>query len=71
MISEKYQRKKGWWNMKNRRRCGLGKAMKVLGRLFCRHKHMTHNSTYLEQQPDGSWKTVHFWRCLDCGKVMR
>ena len=57
--------------MKNRRRCGLGKAMKVLGRLFCRHKHMTHNSTYLEQQPDGSWKTVHFWRCLDCGKVMR
>lgn len=45
--------------------------MKILKRFICKHKHVIPDSTYLEQQPDGSWKTVHFWRCRDCGKILR
>lgn len=44
--------------------------MRFFRRLFCKHKHITHDCTYLEQQKDGSWKTKHIWRCLDCGKEL-
>lgn len=42
--------------------------MKMIKRLFCKHKHVEPLYTYLEQQEDGSWITRHVWKCMDCGK---
>ena len=44
------------------------KMMKIIKRLFCKHKHVKPLYTYLEQQEDGSWITRHVWKCTDCGK---
>lgn len=46
----------------------VSKMMKMIKRLFCRHKRTTHLYTYLERQKDGSWITNHVWKCMDCGK---
>ena len=41
--------------------------MKMIKRLFCKHKHVDPLYTYLERQEDGSWITHHVWKCIDCG----
>lgn len=47
---------------------GRVKMMKMIKRLFCKHKHVEPLYTYMEQQEDGSWITRHVWKCKDCGK---
>lgn len=39
--------------------------------LFCDHRKVVHYRTDLVRQDDGSWKTVHKWKCKKCGKVIR
>lgn len=45
--------------------------MRFLRKLICKHKHIIHSGTDFVKQADGSWKTVHQWRCKDCGKVLK
>lgn len=47
-----------------------GTIMKMLKRLFCKHKHLEYVKTDLEKKNNGHWKTKHNWRCKDCGKIM-
>lgn len=45
--------------------------MGIIKRIFCRHKKTVHAYALLELQEDGSFKTVHYWQCIDCGKVIK
>ena len=45
--------------------------VKKIKQLFCDHRKVVHYRTDLVHQDDGSWKTVHKWKCKKCGKVIR
>lgn len=45
--------------------------VKKIKPLFCGHRTVVHYRTDLVRQDDGSWKTVHKWKCKKCGKVIR
>lgn len=45
--------------------------VKKIKQLFCDHRKVVHYRTDLVRQDDGSWKTVHKWKCKKCGKVIR
>lgn len=45
--------------------------VKKIKQLFCDHRKVVHYRTDLVRQDDGSWKTVHKWKCRKCGKVIR
>ena len=45
--------------------------VKKIKQLFCGHRTVVHYRTDLVRQDDGSWKTVHKWKCKKCGKVIR
>ena len=42
--------------------------MKMIKRLFCKHKHLDYVRSDLVRQKDDSWITHHVWKCMDCGK---
>lgn len=42
--------------------------MKMIKRLFYKHKHLDYVRTDLVRQKDDSWITHHVWKCRDCGK---
>lgn len=44
--------------------------VKKIKQLFCDHRKVVHYRTDLARQDDGSWRTVHKWRCKKCGKVI-
>ena len=45
--------------------------VKKIKQLFCDHRKVVHYRADLVRQDDGSWKTVHKWKCKKCGKVIR
>lgn len=45
--------------------------VKKIKQLFCDHRKVVHYRTDLVRQDDGSWRTVHKWKCRKCGKVIR
>lgn len=47
--------------------------IKLIQRLLCRHKHKIVYRTDLVRMPTAGnqWTTQHYWKCRDCGKVMR
>lgn len=49
------------------RRSGM---LKMIKRLFCKHKYTVHLRAELVKQSDGSWITSHVWKCKDCGKEL-
>lgn len=42
--------------------------IKMIKRLFCKHKHLDYVRSDLVRLDDGSWITHHVWKCVDCGK---
>lgn len=54
------------WTMKG----GVDMWKKLWKRLRCKHRHQEPVRTDLIKQDNGHWKTVHIWRCNDCGKIL-
>lgn len=46
----------------------MNKIKKLIKRIRCKHKHVEYVKCDLWKQDNGQWKTVHTWKCKDCGK---
>ena len=44
--------------------------IKWLKRIICKHEKVIPCGSDLIRQDDGSWITVHRWKCRKCGKVI-
>lgn len=43
----------------------------ILKRFYCKYKHQIPVNTLLVETGENRYRTMHIWKCTDCGKTMK